>query len=172
MLAYNVMITLATQNSIVVRLQKGGLSLKLSTVALLLIAWQVLSNNGAEKQNTPKKSALDGLSGLLSEDTKNIINCVSKLSDKQCSQEDKTGAIFQMMTNPAVMNIASSFFGGGNTQQQNNTSEQSNCEENSEGYKFEQPSAASQEFFRPIDNIADAEVKHKLYWFYDNWYVK
>ena len=43
---------------------------------------------------------------------------------------------------------------------------------NDEGYKFETPSKDSQEFFRPIDNIADAEIKHKLYWFYDNWYVK
>ena len=150
--------------------------MNLSTVALLLIAWQVLSsngNNGVKQQNTPKNSPLDSLSGFLSDDTKNIINCVHKLSDSQCSNEDKTGAIFQMMTNPAVMNIASSFFGGGaNNQQQNDTAAQSDCATNSEGYKFEQPSTTAQEFFRPIDNIADAEIKHKLYWFYDNWYVK
>lgn len=156
--------------------------MNLSTVALLLIAWQVLSNNGsggARQQNTPPKSPLENLSGLLSDDTKNIINCVSKLSDSKCSQEDKTGAIFQMMTNPAVMNIASSFFGGGNggdNGSQQKESEQAKPQNdggtNSEGYTFEQPSQHAQEFFRPIDNIADAEVKHKLYWFYDNWYVK
>ena len=157
--------------------------MNLSTVALLLIAWQVLSgngNNGQKQQNTSKISPLEGLSGFLSDDTKNIISCVNKLSDSQCSQEDKTGAIFQMMTNPAVMNIASSFFGGNaSNAPQEPTQNQSadahvNGESytNSEGYKFEQASPASQEFFRPIDNIADAEVKHKLYWFYDNWYVK
>ena len=163
--------------------KQGGVGLNLSTVALLLIAWQVLSssgNNGAKQQNTPKNSPLDNLSGFLSDDTKNIISCVNKLSDSECSQEDKTGAIFQMMTNPAVMNIASSFFGGSGseTAQQGNGAEHTdgatkgNGGVNSEGYKFEQASSHAQEFFRPIDNIADAEVKHKLYWFYDNWYVK
>ena len=156
---------------------KGVFRLNLSTVALLLIAWQVLSggsNDGARQHNAPKNSPLDNLSGFLSDDTKNIISCVNKLSDSHCSQEDRTGAIFQMMTNPAVMNIASSFFGGGSTaqQEQSEQNEQANGMENSEGYKFEQSSPASREFFRPIDNIADAEVKHKLYWFYDNWYVK
>ena len=155
--------------------------MNLSTVALLLIAWQVLShngNNGQRQQNIPKTSPLDSLSGFLSDDTKNIISCVNKLSDSHCSQEDRTGAIFQMMTNPAVMNIASSFFGGApsNSPQQSDSEQASgqgeNAQVNSEGYKFEEPSLHAQEFFRPIDNIADAEVKHKLYWFYDNWYVK
>ena len=158
--------------------------MNLSTVALLLIAWQVLSSNGnnrAQQQNTPRNSPLDGLSNFLSDDTKNIIDCVNKLSDSQCSQEERSGAIFQMMTNPAVMNIASSIFGGDNgsaQQQQSSPSQQTATHANSqgytneEGYKFEQPSPASEEFFRPIDNIADAEVKHKLYWFYDNWYIK
>ena len=162
--------------------------MNLSTVALLMIAWLAFSNNGnngnngAKQQSAPKVSPLDTLSGLLSDDTKNIINCVNTLSDSHRSQEDKTGAIFQMMSNPAVMNIASSFFGG--SQQGSNTNEQSTGAQNnssqqntdgmtnSEGYAFEQPSATAQEFFHPIDNIADTEVKHKLYWFYDNWYVK
>ena len=143
--------------------------MNLSTAALLMIAWMALSNNGekgARQQNTAKNSPLDTLSGLLNDDTKNIINCVNTLSDSHCSQEDKTGAIFQIMSNPAVMNIASSFFGGGQQSKPDDNAK------NSEGYAFEQPSPAAQEFFRPVDNIADAEVKHKLYWFYDNWYVK
>ena len=155
--------------------------MNLSTAALLLIAWLAFGNNkqngATQQQNTPKSSPLDTLTGLLNDDTKNIINCVNTLSDSHCSQEDKTGAIFQMMTNPAVMNIASSFFGGGGTdnpQQKNEPtpSQKDDTMTNSEGYAFEQPSATAQEFFRPIDNIADSEVKHKLYWFYDNWYVK
>ena len=101
--------------------------MNLSTVALLLIAWQVLSNSGAQRQQTtPKTSPLDGLAEFLSDDTKNIINCVNKLSDRQCSQEDRTGAIFQMMTNPALMNIASSIFSGnGKEQEQAKPDEQS-----------------------------------------------
>lgn len=100
----------------------------------------------------------------MSDDTKNIMDSITKLSDKDASQEDKTGAIFQMMTNPAVMDMASKLF--------NKQEPDKKQDENDEGYKFETPSATSREFFRPIDNIADAEVKHKLYWFYDNWYVK
>ena len=89
---------------------------------------------------------------------------IRERSSNDSSQQDKTGAILQMMTNPAVMNMASSLFGKGQSDEKPVV--------NDEGYKFEQPSKASQEFFKPIDNIADAEVKHKLYWFYDNWYVK
>ena len=150
--------------------------MNLSTIALLVFAWLAFGNNGAKQQSAPKISPLDALTGLLNDDTKNIINCVNTLNDSHCSQEDKTGAIFQMISNPAVMNIASSFFGGGQANQQGENKQQQQQSDgamkNSEGYAFEQPSPACQDFFRPIDNIADAEVKHKLYWFYDNWYVK
>ena len=135
--------------------------MNLSTIAMLLIAWQLLSKSNAPKQN---KSPLESLSSFMSDDTKNIMDSITKLSDKDASQEDKTGAIFQMMTNPAVMDMASKLFNKQETDKKQ--------DENDEGYKFETPSATSREFFRPIDNIADAEVKHKLYWFYDDWYVK
>ena len=78
--------------------------MNLSTIAILLIAWQLLS-----KKNTPPSSPFENLSQFMSDE---------------------------------------------------------------EGFKFETPSKASQDFFKPIDNIADAEIKHKLYWFYDNWYIK
>ena len=90
-----------------------------------------------------------------------------------------------MMMNPAVMNLASNIFGktqsdskdsanttADNSSIHNQTASTTDEHVNGEGYRFETPSANSQEFFRPIDNIADTEVKHKLYWFYDNWYVK
>lgn len=132
--------------------------MNLSTVALILLAWQLLSKKSAKSD-----SPLDNLSQFMSDDTKNILSCVEKLSDKDASKEDKTGAIFQMITNPAVMSAAESLF---------KKKEEAAPVVNEEGYKFETPSKDSQEFFRPIDNIADAEIKHKLYWFYDNWYVK
>ncbi len=137
--------------------------MNLSTIALALLAWQLLTNSGDKQKENPSKSPLDNISQFVNEDTKNIIDCVEKISSKDTSAEDKTGAIFQMMTNPAVMNIANSLFKKADSPQ---------TMENDEGYKFEQPSKDSQEFFKPIENIADAEVKHKLYWFYDNWYVK
>ena len=137
--------------------------MNLSTIALALLAWQLLSG-GNSPAKKPDKSPLETISQFVNDDTKNIIDCVGKLSSNDSSQQDKTGAILQMMTNPAVMNMASSLFGKGQSDEKPVV--------NDEGYKFEQPSKASQEFFKPIDNIADAEVKHKLYWFYDNWYVK
>ena len=159
--------------------------MNLSTIALLLLAWYAFSGSNARPQNNRSKtSPLENLSGFLSDDTKNILNCVNTLSSNNCTQEDKTSAILGLMSNPAVINLAGNFFGGeANKQdaQQNEvhsdgskTAEQGSSNEhvNDEGYKFETPSAGSQEFFRQIDNIADAEVKHKLYWFYDNWYVK
>ena len=148
--------------------------MSLSTVALLLLAWYAFSGpNKSPQNNRPKTSPLENISSFLSDDTKNILNCVNTLSSNNCSQEDKTGAILQMMTNPAVMNIASSFFGGGKADTGEQQKEVHKDEHvNSEGYRYETPSASSQEFFHPIDNIADTEVKHKLYWFYDNWYVK
>ena len=136
--------------------------MNMTTIALALLAWQLLSNN--KQTDNSAQNPLETISQFVNDDTKNIINCVEKLSSNDCSQQDKTGAIFQMMTNPAIMNMASNLFG--------NKKEDEKPFTNDEGYKFEQPSKASQDFFKPIDNIADAEVKHKLYWFYDNWYVK
>ena len=152
--------------------QKGDGAVNLSTIALIMLAWQLLGNS----QKTPQKPSQRpqiGIGDFLNDDAKNILNCMGKLSHPSCSQEDKTNAIFQMMANPAVMNLASNLFGGSNgASSQETTATASDEHVNSEGYRFETPSASSQEFFRPIDNIADTEVKHKLYWFYDNWYIK
>ena len=153
--------------------------LNLSTVALILLAWQVLSKNNDRRDNS-QSSPTVGLTDFLSDDTKNMLDCFGKLSNGTCSQEDRTSAIFQMMANPAVMNIASNLFGGfgatnastTDTTPRDSQSSEKTAYTNSEGYKFETPTAESVEFFRPIDNIADAEIKHKLYRFYDNWYVK
>ena len=157
--------------------------MNLSTIALILLAWQLLGNS-PNTPKTPPRGQL-GLTDFLSDDTKSMLNCVDKLSSSSCSQEDKTSAIFQMMANPAVMNLASNLFGGGNKGEQPRSETQTATDTasihtdstgaehvNAEGYRFETPSTDSQDFFRPIENIADTEIKHKLYWFYDNWYVK
>ena len=151
--------------------------MNLSTLALILLCWQLLGNTPKTQQK--KSPPQIGLTDFLSDDTKNILNCVGKLSSSSCSQEDKTSALFQMMSNPAVMNLASNLFtqggaqtGGSSTSEGSSTAPQTDEHVNEEGYRFETPSADSQEFFRQIDHIADAEIKHKLYWFYDNWYVK
>lgn len=150
--------------------------MNLSTVALILLAWQLLSDG--KKQPQPQKTPSIGLTDILSDDVKNVLNCAQKLSDTNCSQSDRAGAIFEIMSNPALQYIANNIFGNAGAQNnatpppQTQQTQQTDTNVNSEGYRFETPSPDSQEFFRPIDNIADAEVKHKLYWFYDNWYTK
>lgn len=146
--------------------------MNLSTVAMLLLAWQLLKSQNAENQRKPD------LTEFLSDETKNMIECVNKLSAKSASNDDKMGAIFQIASNPTVMGLLQNLFAkaDANTSQNKpqNAQNETHIDDltNDEGYSFEKPSDACREFFRPIDNIADAEVKHKLYWFYDNWYVK
>ena len=134
--------------------------MNLSTVALLLLAWQLLSSQNTQKQN---------LTDFLSADTKNMLDCVTQLSSNGKSGTDKMGTILQMMSNPLFAELAGKMFGGG--QKEAPPPPQQTDFTNDEGYKFKQPSAASQEFFKPIENIADPEVKNKLYRMYEDWYV-
>lgn len=128
--------------------------MNISTIALALLAWQMLTS---QKEGKQKPLSLDS---LLSPDTKGLIDCVQLLAKKQSTSQDKIDALLQVISNPTVASFASTLL---NKKQPN---------KNDEGYEFEKSSATSQEFFRPIDNIAGIEIKHKLYLFYDNWYVK
>ena len=179
-----------------------------STAILLLLAWQLLSNN---TKSAPK---IQDIAPFLNDDTRGILDGVTKLSSPTATSEDKTGAIFQMMTNPTVMSFAQNLFGGdngdtstGSTQpppapqakpsqgierpqygqfaQQTNHAQGSGFSawqtperptppqdyQNDEGYTFPSPSERAKQFFAPIDTIATAEIKHKLCYFYDNWYL-
>lgn len=161
-----------------------------STVALLFLAWQFLSQS---PQSSPK---LQDVAPFLNDDARGILEGVTKLSSPTASSEDKTGAIFQMMTNPTVMSIAQNLFG---TDKQTPTSDGSmqdaptttpqqpqmeptaaqhqndvptnTAPQNDEGYTFASPTERAKQFFAPIEPIATAEVKHKLCYFYDNWYL-
>ncbi len=150
--------------------------MNLTTVALALLAFKLLSGKpSSSKAEQPKVD----FGSFLNEDTQNLLSCVNKLQDKSLSQEDKTSAIFALITNPAVMSILSNLSPNGS---QNNdatsnspptqTDIQQNCRQNDEGYTFETPSAEAEQAFEPIKNIAGVEVSHKLYHLYDNWYAK
>ncbi len=215
-----------------------------STAIMMFLAWQLLSNN---TQSSPK---IQDIAPFLNEDTRGILDGVTKLSSPTATSEDKTGAIFQMMTNPTVMSFAQNLFGGNassttgqgdappsatqtptstngtpptptangavdtstppknwapssqfapqtTTPQADNTNPsqssfyqteqsplqggysakhadtptQSQGYQNDEGYTFPSPTERAKQFFAPIDTIATAEVKHKLCYFYDNWYL-
>ncbi len=153
-----------------------------STIALIFLAWQTFGNKSTSK--------LDDLTKLFNDDTRDILSCVDKLSSKNASSEDKTGAILQMMTNPTVLGFAQNLFSktpqNGSQpppKQQTPSQEQTPDQQqyspnkgaspltNDEGFTFPPHSADAEDFFAPIGNIADAEVKNKLYYFFDNWYL-
>lgn len=141
-----------------------------STVALLFFAWQMLSQN---KQSSPK---LQDVAPFLSDETKDILDGVAKLSSTTATNEDKTGAILQMMTNPTVINFAQNLFGSKGADKtpdkpNDAPSDDGLKNQNDEGYTFGSPTERAKQFFAPVDAIATAEIKHKLCYFYDNWYL-
>lgn len=191
------------------KIYKKERNLSWSTVALLFLAWQMMSKN---TQSSPK---LQDIVPFLNDDTRGILDGVAKLSSPTATSEDKTGAIFQMMTNPTIMSFAQNLFGGGEqtstdppqngatdtatqaqftppqepqdtgtfaTTQQQQTNVQPSCApsepsrpmeqpQNDEGYTFASPTERAKQFFAPIDPIATTEIKHKLCYFYDHWYL-
>lgn len=151
--------------------------MNLSVIALAIVAWKLLSDNQAREKDTRQQTHATpkiSLTDFLNDDAKTVIEGAEKLTSQDTDTEEKMSAIIGLMSNPTVMSFAESLFGqksDGQTAAQDNETHDEQAFTNDEGYEFAKPSAASQEFFRPIDNIADAEVKSKLYWFYDNWYL-
>ena len=125
--------------------------MNLSTALLLLVAWQMLGN----KSNDRQQMSPPDLKSFLSDDTRTLIDSIGKLSSTTATSDEKTGALLGLVTNPTVMSLAESFLGGQKPLV------------NDEDYNLGTPSKESQEFFKPVDTIADAEVKSKLYKWYD-----
>ncbi len=125
--------------------------MNLSTALLLLVCWQLLGNKPSDQtQNTPPD-----IKSFLSDDTKTLVDNIGKLSSTTATSDEKTGALLGLVTNPAVMSFAETILGGQKPLV------------NDEGYNLGTPSAESKEFFKSVDSIADAEVKSKLYKWYD-----
>ena len=142
-----------------------------------------------------KKQAFD-LSQILSNpDLTNLLPHIAKLLDKSADEQDKNLAIMNLLTNPAIFEIVQKFATKQQPQQDKN--QQNNQEDNSKNNETpsqnqtvqnqEQTvdqtnnqntqnqqtfSAESQEFFAPIQEVADKQISKKLYALYDNWYVK
>ena len=137
--------------------------MNLTTVAMLLLAWQLLKKGDDKKDGRKNVSPTDALRSVLNDDTKNLIDTAQKLGDPNSSVDDRTGALLNLATNPAFMSFAGNLFGGGNEKADD-------PDVNDEGFRFEKPSEAAREFFRPVENVAGKEASHKLYEIYDNWY--
>jgi hypothetical protein len=150
--------------------------MNISTAIMLFLAWQMLSKNGGIG-GAGGRGGLSGLSGLLNNETQELLSSVSKLTDKTASSDEKTSAIFQMITNPTMQTFTGGLFGnkGGSTAEATPSSTQQDVtyDTNEEGYVFRDiPSEGAKDFFKPVENIANVEARHKLYKLYDNWYTK
>lgn len=146
--------------------------MNLSVIALAVLAWKLFSDRQTREKDShqPKIAITD----FLNDEMKTVIQGAEMLTNKNATNDERMSAIIGLMSNPTVMSFAEGFFGKRNEEKQETQEEQGRGEQsfsNEEGYEFERPSQASQEFFRPIEKIADPEVKSKLYWFYDNWYL-
>ena len=134
-----------------------------------------------------KKQAFD-LSQILSNpDLANLLPHLAKLLDKNARDEDKNFAIMNLLTNPAIFEIMQKFVTKPTQNQpqpdeekpqqneQNDTQKQEEYTNhtNNENSQNQQPfSTESQEFFAPIQDVADKQISKKLYALYDNWYIK
>lgn len=129
--------------------------MNLSTITLLVLAWQLLGNSNGGK------SPIDNIGSLLTDDNKAVVDSIKKLTDSTASAEDKTGAVLGLATNPSVASIAEKLLGKNDSAPLIND----------EGFNLGTPSTDSRIFFKEVDNVADIEVKSKLYKWYD-WQYK
>lgn len=130
----------------------------LSTIALLILVWKMATTSKQGGKTLPT----DVLGGLLSDETKSLIDGVQTLADSSSTSQDKTGAVLNLISNPSVISAVQKVFGGQSGEPQTNE----------EGYVFPPRSKESQEFFRPIKDVCGSEVTDRLCKFYDNHYVK
>jgi len=127
-----------------------------------------------------KKNGIDLSSLLSNQDALTLLPHVAKLFDKSATEDDKNSAVINLMSNPIIFELMQKFFvnqpsqedkqPSNENQDKQTHSEPKNENENNEIQKdFSQE---SKDFFKPIENVAGAEISQKLYSLYDNWYIK
>lgn len=140
---------------------------------LLPILLGLIMFSGFNKKDKNKQSVgglnLGDLSGILSNpDAIGLLPHVTKLFDKNASEEDKNAAMMALMTNPAVFEIMQKF----TSKKDDGQDVAQDFGENSQQENSTEFSAESKEFFKPVENVAGVEISQKLYKLYDNWYIK
>ena len=84
---------------------------------------------------------------------------VNKLFGKRATSEEKSAAVFGLLSNPFVFELAKGFF---MMQEKNETYTETPYS----------PSEEAAEAFRPVAPVAEVEITEKLCHLYDNWYIK
>lgn len=116
------------------------------------------------------------------QNTVGAINSFNKLGGKDT---DKMSVVMELMSNPVVAELVGKFLGNqptsgageeihndGATETEQDYSASSGQDFNARDTSASEATEESEEFFRPVENIAGVEVSEKLRHLYDNWYTK
>lgn len=157
--------------------------MNLLPLALGFLAWQFLKKNG-----NGTNSALGGLNGignlLNNPDALGMLTSFGKLSDKKATTAEKTSALIELLSSPAILEVAKSLFknyapASGSDKADNRQSEEKKTGAgkksspiSEDDFKTEEATDESKQFFKPVETVAGVEISKKLYHLYDNWYLK
>jgi len=149
------------------------------------IAWQFFSGKNKkppEKEDANPFKYFGG--GLLNDLINNpealaALAQVTTLFDKGADEAEKSAAIFSLLSNPAVFEIAKGFFNSYNSAKSKREREPDRRKTRSEQPsppapepQPQSPSKEAREIFEPVSTIAGVKISEKLCHLYDNWYIK
>jgi hypothetical protein len=171
MLAYNILTTK--------KKRKGGVKVNFLPVIIGVLLFSLFSDKGGGKQSGGSGNAID-MENI--QNTVGAINSFNKLGGKDT---DKMSVVMELMSNPVVAELVGKFLGNqptsgageeihndGATETEQDYSASSGQDFNARDTSASEATEESEEFFRPVENIAGVEVSEKLRHLYDNWYTK
>ena len=124
-------------------------------VIIGVLLFSMFSDKGGGKQSGGSGNAID-MENI--QNTVGAINSFNKLGGKDT---DKMSVVMELMSNPVVA-----------TETEQDYTASSEQDFNARDTSASEATEESEEFFRPVENIAGVEVSEKLRHLYDNWYTK
>ena len=161
MLAYNILTTK--------KKRKGGVKVNFLPVIIGVLLFSLFSDKGGGKQSGGSGNAID-MENI--QNTVGAINSFNKLGGKDT---DKMSVVMELMSNPVVAELVGKFLGNQPTSGADEKIHNDGATEqdfNARDTSASEATEESEEFFRPVENIAGVEVSEKLRHLYDNWYTK
>ena len=169
MLAYNILTTK--------KKRKGGVKVNFLPVIIGVLLFSLFSDKGGGKQSGGSGNAID------MENIQNAVGAINSFNKLGGKDTDKMSVV--IMSNPVVAELVGKFLGNqptsgageeihndGATETEQDYSVSSGQDFNARDTSASDATEESEEFFRPVENIAGVEVSEKLRHLYDNWYTK
>ena len=140
-------------------------------VIIGVLLFSLFSDKGGGKQSGGSGNAID-MENI--QNTVGAINSFNKLGGKDT---DKMSVVMELMSNPVVAELVGKFLGnqptsGADEEIHNDGATETEQDFNARDTSASEATEESEEFFRPVENIAGVEVSEKLRHLYDNWYTK